>query len=91
MSKDIRDKRKKVICDLVADSLYVPMKEKELALFLQVSKEEKQEFHNMGLNDDLINSIIWNTSLTSEASTKRPLSKMTIDIINQVKEYVYEV
>ena len=45
----------------------------------------------MGLNDDLINSIIWNTSLTSEASTKRPLSKMTIDIINQVKEYVYEV
>ena len=41
--------------------------------------------------DDLINSIIWNTSLTSEASTKRPLSKMTIDIINQVKEYVYEV
>ena len=51
----------------------------------------KQEFHNMGLNDDLINSIIWNTSLTSEASTKRPLSKMTIDIINQVKEYVYEV
>lgn len=51
----------------------------------------KQEFQNMGLSDDLIDSIIWNTSLTPEASTKRPLSKMTIDIINQVKEYVYEV
>ncbi len=47
MSKDIRDKRKKVICDLVADSFYVPMKEKELAVFLQVSKEDKQEFHTI--------------------------------------------
>lgn len=45
----------------------------------------------MGLSDDFIDSIIWNTSLTPEASTKRPLSNMTIDIINQVKEYVYEV
>ena len=47
MSKDIRDKRKKVICDLVADSLYVPMKEKELAVFLQVAKTDKDEFHNI--------------------------------------------
>ena len=31
---DIREKRKKVICDLVKDPLYVPMKEKELAVFL---------------------------------------------------------
>ena len=44
MSKEIRDKRKKVICDLVADELYVPMKEKELAVFLQVPKAEKDEF-----------------------------------------------
>ena len=34
---DIREKRKKVICDLVNDELYVPMKEKELAIFLQVA------------------------------------------------------
>ena len=40
----------------------------------------------MGLRDDLINSIIWNTSFTPEASVKRPLSKMTADIITQVKE-----
>lgn len=44
MSKEIREKRKKVICDLVADELYVPMKEKELAMFLQVSKEDRDEF-----------------------------------------------
>ncbi len=50
MSKDIREireKRKKVICDLVADELYVPMKEKELAMFLQVSKAEKDEFKSI--------------------------------------------
>lgn len=44
---DIREKRKKVICDLVNDELYVPMKEKELAMFLQVSKEDRQEFHSI--------------------------------------------
>ena len=32
--------RKKVICDLVKDPIYVPMKEKELAVFLQVRSEE---------------------------------------------------
>ena len=42
--KSERERRKKVICDLVEDSFYVPMKEKELAAFLQVSKEDKEEF-----------------------------------------------
>jgi len=32
--------RKKIICELVNDSIYVPMKEKELAAFMQVAKEE---------------------------------------------------
>lgn len=39
-----REKRKKIICDLLADKLYVPMKEKELSAFLQVAKEDKEEF-----------------------------------------------
>ena len=39
---DRTEKRKKVICDLVADELYVPMKEKELAMFLQVSAEDRE-------------------------------------------------
>ena len=47
MSKEIREKRKKVICDLVADEFYVPMKEKELAMFLQVAKSEKDEFRSI--------------------------------------------
>ena len=44
---DMKDKRKKVICDLLADELYVPMKEKELAMFLQVKKEDREEFHKV--------------------------------------------
>ena len=46
-SLEMRDKRKKVICDLVNDSMYVPMKEKELAVFLQVAKEDREEFHQI--------------------------------------------
>lgn len=44
---DVREKRKKVICDLVKDEMYVPMKEKELAVFLQVAKEERDEFRSI--------------------------------------------
>ena len=45
--KHSRSARKKVICDLVHDPIYVPMKEKELAAFLQVAKEEKEEFRSI--------------------------------------------
>jgi hypothetical protein len=41
----------------------------------------------MGLSEEVIDSIIWDTSFSPETSVKRPLSKMTMDIINQVKEY----
>ncbi|MGN0325420.1 MAG: ribonuclease R [Lachnospiraceae bacterium] len=35
--------RKKLICELFEDPLYVPMKEKELAMFLQVKPEERDD------------------------------------------------
>lgn len=44
---DIREKRKKVICELVEDELYIPMKEKEMAVLLQVKKEDREEFHSI--------------------------------------------
>ncbi len=44
---DIDEKRKKVICDLMQDELYVPMKEKELAMFLSVAKEDRDKFHRI--------------------------------------------
>lgn len=37
------ERRKKLIEELVKDELYVPMKIKELAIFLQVPKEQRQE------------------------------------------------
>jgi len=46
-NNEIREKRKKVICDLVKDDFYVPMKEKELAMFLQVSREDREEFREI--------------------------------------------
>lgn len=41
--KKSMEARKKVICDLMNDPIYVPMKEKELAMFLQVAKEDREE------------------------------------------------
>jgi len=39
--------RKKIICDLVHDPVYVPMKEKELAVFLQVAREDREELREI--------------------------------------------
>lgn len=47
MENKSTEKRKKVICDLLKDELYVPMKEKELAVMLQVKKEDRQEFKRL--------------------------------------------
>lgn len=41
------DKRKKVIMDLVSAEFYVPMKEKELAVMLQVSKDDRGELNRI--------------------------------------------
>jgi ribonuclease R len=45
--KEIRNKRKKLICELVEGDFYVPMKEKELALFMQVEPGERQELKDL--------------------------------------------
>lgn len=41
------EKRKKVIYDLICDDMYVPMKFKELAMLLQVPKEQRNEFRQI--------------------------------------------
>lgn len=43
MHKKGREDRKKLICELMENKFYVPMKEKELAIFLQVAKEDREE------------------------------------------------
>lgn len=47
MSKKSKEARKKLICELVEDKLYVPMKEKELAIFLQVEKQDREELKQL--------------------------------------------
>ena len=37
------EKRKKVIYDFICDDFYVPMKFKEIAMILQVPKEQRDE------------------------------------------------
>ena len=41
------DKRKKIILELMEQEFYVPMKEKELAVMLQVSKEDRDELNRI--------------------------------------------
>lgn len=43
MTEEVLQKRKKIILDLVNDEHYVPMKAKELAILLQVSKEDRPD------------------------------------------------
>ncbi|MBD5523356.1 MAG: ribonuclease R [Lachnospiraceae bacterium] len=41
------EQRKNLICELIEDEMYVPMKEKELAAFMQVSREEREAFREV--------------------------------------------
>lgn len=41
------EQRKKLIVELVNDEVYVPMKEKELAAFMQVSREDRDAFRQV--------------------------------------------
>lgn len=60
-SASLADRRKKVICDLVNDDMYVPMKEKELAMLLQVAREERHEFREI-LQELLVEGKLMQTS-----------------------------
>ncbi len=53
MDQKLLEERKKMICKLVNDELYVPMKFKELAVFLQAAKEEREELKEV--LDTLVN------------------------------------
>lgn len=47
MEQKLHEKRKKLICELVEDEFYVPMKEKELAVFMQVKPEEREDLKSI--------------------------------------------
>lgn len=47
MKKEKREERKNMICTLMEDPVYVPMKAKELAAVLQVAKENREELNEI--------------------------------------------
>ena len=47
MESKSTEKRKKIILELMEQEFYVPMKEKELAVMLQVSKEDRDELNRI--------------------------------------------
>lgn len=53
MDRSLYEKRKNLIYELVNDKFYVPMKEKELAAFMQVRPEEREELKTI-LNELLM-------------------------------------
>lgn len=61
------EKRKKVICELFNSEFYVPMKLKELAIFLQISKEQRGEL------EEVLNSLLLEGKV--EVSQKGKYSK----------------
>ena len=44
---ELFERRKNLICELIEDEMYTPMKEKELAAFMQVSREEREAFREV--------------------------------------------
>ena len=68
MNRELFEKRKNLICELVQDEMYVPMKEKEMAAFMQVAKEDREEFRKV-LDELLKESKI---SITSKGKYMKP-------------------
>lgn len=47
MEQELFERRKKLIYELMEDPEYMPMKEKELALFMQVTRQEREDFRKV--------------------------------------------
>lgn len=71
--KDNREKRKKLIVELMQDPLYVPMKRKDLATFMQVTPEDRPEFDL--IMDELISEGSVDLSKRGKLSFADPVKK----------------
>ena len=84
------DKRKKVIMDLVAAEFYVPMKEKELAVMLQVSKEDRGELNRI-LNELLVEGRLSLTKKGKFIKAKRSDKELIGTFISHPKGFGFVV
>ena len=68
---ELFEQRKKMIAELVHDELYVPMKIKELAIFLNVAKEDRHELERV--LDSLVSE--GKLTITKKRSEERRVGK----------------
>lgn len=80
------DKRKKVILDLMEADFYVPMKEKELAVMLQVSKEDRAELNRI-LNELLAEGKLSITKKGKFIKAKNPDKELVGTFISHPKGF----
>lgn len=80
------DKRKKVILDLVQEEFYVPMKEKELAVMLQVKKEDRAELNRL-LNELLAEGELSITKKGKFVKAKKSDKELTGTFISHPKGF----
>ena len=76
MKKKTREERKNLIIQLVEDSCYVPMKEKELAIFMQVEPEEREELKS--ILQELLNEGSTSRETVRQSSRWEPLSATVV-------------
>ncbi len=72
MKQDKFEERKKLVMELLGSDLYVPMKIKELAMFMQVPKADKQAFH------EVIDALVKDGSVTVSGKGKLELPEASI-------------
>ena len=53
MDREQLEKRKKTVYDFICDDLYVPMKAKEIAVMLSVSKEDREALQ------EVLEELVW--------------------------------
>ncbi len=82
----LSDKRKKVILDLVQEEFYVPMKEKELAVMLQVKKEDRAELNRL-LNELLAEGELSITKKGKFVKAKKSDKELTGTFISHPKGF----
>lgn len=91
---DSNDKCKTNIQAFALDELYKKHKDYAYELVLKAVANQKEyfnalksSFRELGISDELIDKILWGNYIEEDKLSKRPLSKMTLDIINQFKNF----
>ena len=70
------EKRKKVIYDFICDDFYIPMKVKEIATVLQVSKEQRRDLQEV--LDALVEE--GNTVKGRRSVSQEPSRRISVDL-----------